>query len=106
MRLGARPDTLIEWLALKLNWAPVPLADTHLSFSVCPHRHGGHETWFLRSPTGCRRNGRRRRDEMRDQRECNFPNVGCVAGARLPALPRWSLSPQCALSEVAPRRQS
>ena len=31
MRLGARPDTVIEWLA-QLNWAPVPLADTHLSF--------------------------------------------------------------------------
>ena len=31
MRLGARPDTVIEWLA-QLNWAPVQLADTHLSF--------------------------------------------------------------------------
>jgi SAM-dependent methyltransferase len=32
MRLGARPDTLIEWLALELNLAPKPLADTQLAF--------------------------------------------------------------------------
>jgi SAM-dependent methyltransferase len=32
MRLGARPDTVIEWLALKLNLAPKPLADTQLAF--------------------------------------------------------------------------
>src|SRR5918994_512199 len=32
MRLGAQPETAIEWLALKLNLAPKPLADTHLGF--------------------------------------------------------------------------
>ena len=32
MRLGARPDTPAEWLALKLNLAPTPLADTQLAF--------------------------------------------------------------------------
>src|SRR5215212_10449130 len=32
MRLGARPDTVLEWLALRLNLAPRPLADTHLAF--------------------------------------------------------------------------
>ena len=32
MRLGARPDTVAEWLALRLNLAPKPLADTHLAF--------------------------------------------------------------------------
>jgi len=32
MRLGAHPETLIEWLALRLNLAPKPLADTHLAF--------------------------------------------------------------------------
>jgi 2-polyprenyl-3-methyl-5-hydroxy-6-metoxy-1,4-benzoquinol methylase len=32
MKLGARPDTVLEWLAVKLNLAPKPLADTHLSF--------------------------------------------------------------------------
>jgi len=32
MRLGARPDTMVEWLALALNLAPKPLADTHLAF--------------------------------------------------------------------------
>ena len=32
MRLGAQPETAVEWLALKLNLAPKPLADTHLGF--------------------------------------------------------------------------
>ena len=32
MRLGARPGTPAEWLALKLNLAPTPLADTQLAF--------------------------------------------------------------------------
>jgi len=32
MRLGARPDTFFEWLALKLNLGPKPLADTQLAF--------------------------------------------------------------------------
>jgi len=32
MRLGPRPDTLLEWVALKLNLGPKPLADTQLAF--------------------------------------------------------------------------
>jgi SAM-dependent methyltransferase len=32
MRLGVRPDTPAEWLALQLNLVPVPMADTHLAF--------------------------------------------------------------------------
>lgn len=32
MRLGARPETVLEWLALELNLAPKPLADTHFAF--------------------------------------------------------------------------
>jgi hypothetical protein len=51
MRSGARPDTVIEWLALKLNWAPVPLADTHPFLPVRPDHHGSHESWFFRSAT-------------------------------------------------------
>lgn len=32
MRLGIRPDNLVEWIALKLNLGPKPLAETHLAF--------------------------------------------------------------------------
>jgi 2-polyprenyl-3-methyl-5-hydroxy-6-metoxy-1,4-benzoquinol methylase len=32
MRLGARPTSAVEWLAVKLNLAPMPLADTQLAF--------------------------------------------------------------------------
>lgn len=34
MRLGPKPDTVIEWLILKLNLAPKPLADTQLAFQL------------------------------------------------------------------------
>ncbi len=32
MRLGAHPETMLEWLALKLNLGPKPLADTQVAF--------------------------------------------------------------------------
>jgi len=33
VRLGARPETPLEWLALRLGWVPTPLVDTHLAFA-------------------------------------------------------------------------
>ena len=34
MRLGAVPETPLEWLALRLGRIPTPLVDTHLAFAV------------------------------------------------------------------------
>ncbi|MDF2695776.1 MAG: Methyltransferase type 11, partial [Labilithrix sp.] len=34
MRVGARPDGLLEWLAVQLDLVPVPIADTHLAFTA------------------------------------------------------------------------
>jgi SAM-dependent methyltransferase len=33
VRLGAVPETPLEWLALRLGWVPTPLVDTHLAFA-------------------------------------------------------------------------
>lgn len=52
MRFGARAETPAEWLALKLNLGPKPLADTQLAFQYSQNHHRGVESKAFRGAPG------------------------------------------------------